>query len=447
MATIGNDPNGRRRILFVDADGSRKTIRLGKCDRRTAEAACRHVEALLASKLSGQPIPRETATWLSGIGEKLKQRLAKAGLIDAEPQAPALGDYLRTWLDRKRSVAKPQSIEVWQQSIAEVTRLFGDKPLTALTHEDGERFRRAMLDRGLRATTVHKRLQHVRGMLEDAVRHGLLERNPWRYVRHSSGDVSERRAYIPIADVERILEHCPNVHWRLLIALARFAGLRIPSEAFSLRWRDVDWASGRLIVPSPKTEGRGKPYRVVPLFLLLRPHLEDAFALAPEGAEYVFPDELRQRAFDQARPAWSRCNLRTTFGRIIRRAGLEPWPRLWHSLRASCESDLAQAFPLATVTKWLGNTPSVALRHYVDPTETAFRQALTWVPKAAQNPAQQTQESSGRTMNFRSDRLSEMPSFPEHSAICQIMHTCPAEGVGFEPTVRLPSQRFSRPSP
>jgi hypothetical protein len=51
-----------------------------------------------------------------------------------------------------------------------------------------------------------------------------------------------------------------------------------------------------------------------------------------------------------------------------------------HSLRASCESDLAQSFPLAMVTKWLGNTPSVALHHYVDPTEAALDRALDWRP-------------------------------------------------------------------
>ena len=49
-------------------------------------------------------------------------------------------------------------------------------------------------------------------------------------------------------------------------------------------------------------------------------------------------------------------------------------------MRASCESDLAQSFPLAVVTKWLGNTPSVALRHYVDPTEAAFDAAQKWTP-------------------------------------------------------------------
>ena len=83
MASIANDPGGRRRILFVAPDGSRKTIRLGKIDRKGAEAVGRHVEALLAAKISGQPIPRDTAVWLAAVGEPLLSRLAAAGLVAA----------------------------------------------------------------------------------------------------------------------------------------------------------------------------------------------------------------------------------------------------------------------------------------------------------------------------------------------------------------------------
>ena len=68
---------------------------------------------------------------------------------------------------------------------------------------------------------------------------------------------------------------------------------------------------------------------------------------------------------------------------INRHAGVELWPRVWHSLQASCESDLAQSFPLAVVTKWLGNTPSVALKHYIDPTDTAYDQAACWTRHVA----------------------------------------------------------------
>jgi hypothetical protein len=80
VASIANDPNGRRRILFVAPDGSRNAIRLGKCDRKSAEAIARHVEALLASRIGGQPVPRDTAVWLAGIGEKLKEKLAAVEL-------------------------------------------------------------------------------------------------------------------------------------------------------------------------------------------------------------------------------------------------------------------------------------------------------------------------------------------------------------------------------
>ena len=49
MASVVNDPGGRKRILFVAPDQSRKAIRLGKCGLKSAEAINRHVEALLAA--------------------------------------------------------------------------------------------------------------------------------------------------------------------------------------------------------------------------------------------------------------------------------------------------------------------------------------------------------------------------------------------------------------
>ena len=46
MASIANDPGGRRRILFVNPAGQRKAIRLGKVSKRAAEAVKLHVERL-----------------------------------------------------------------------------------------------------------------------------------------------------------------------------------------------------------------------------------------------------------------------------------------------------------------------------------------------------------------------------------------------------------------
>lgn len=449
MASIANDPNGRRRILFMAPDESRKTIRLGKCDRKSAEAIARHVEALLAAKIGGQPVPRETAVWLTGIGAALRDKLAAVRLVEVL-QRLTVDEFITNWLaDKKAAGFKPTSLRAWGQTAASLKTQFGQRVLASMAHADGEAFRSTMQGRSLRATTIHKRLGHARQMLEDAVRLGHLPANPWKHVRHRSGDPSERRAYVAIADIERVIEHCPSVLWKLLVALARFGGLRVPSEAFSLTWGDVDWERGRLSVPSPKTEHLGKPHRVLPLFPLLRPHLEAAFEQAPEGSTYIFPDEWRERATGD--DGWAGANMRTTFAKIVRRAGVDPWPRLWHSLRASCESDLAQSFPLATVTKWLGNTPSVALRHYVDPTETAYDRALEWRPAerggaksgapGAQKAAQRVTSASGGESQQATQPVA-CQAIPHNLATPRdIMNNRSRECMGIEPTASFVQTR------
>jgi hypothetical protein len=137
MASIVNDPNGRRRILFVAPDESRKTIRLGKIDRKSAEAIARHVEALLAAKIGGQPVPRDTATWLGSIGTALRDKLAAVGLVEAL-QRLTVGEFLTSWLEGKKAMGhKPTSLRAWGQTVAALVEQFGERPLASLAHADG----------------------------------------------------------------------------------------------------------------------------------------------------------------------------------------------------------------------------------------------------------------------------------------------------------------------
>ncbi len=108
--------------------------------------------------------------------------------------------------------------------------------------------------------------------------------------------------------------------------------------------------------------------------------------LSPAGSKYVFPEAWRHRA--QSPAGWVNANFHSVALKIVRKAGLELWPRPWPNLRASCESDPASTFPLAVVTKWLGDTSSVALRDYVDPTDEAFERAMSQTRGAAKSAAQ-----------------------------------------------------------
>ena len=139
----------------------------------------------------------------------MAKKLAAVGLI-AKREAKAvatLGSFLQAWLAARKGDYKPASLIAWGQVIDALKGFLGiDCPLLDVTPAKGEAFRQSMLTADLRATTIHKRLQHARMFFAHAKRHGLVDANPFEFVRHRPGDASERRAYVPKADVLRAIE-------------------------------------------------------------------------------------------------------------------------------------------------------------------------------------------------------------------------------------------------
>jgi len=159
---------------------------------------------------------------------------------------------------------------------------------------------------------------------------------------------------------------CRDVQRRRIVALSRFAGLRCPSEVIGFRWGDADWERGRLTVRSPKPashEGHG--VRVVPIAPELLTNLHSLFDRAEPGTDAVIP-RLRDPAM----------NMRTTFGKIIAKAGGTPWPRLFHTMRASCACDWVERFPAHVVAQWPGHSPLVASRHHLQTRDAHFEMAI-----------------------------------------------------------------------
>jgi integrase len=135
--------------------------------------------------------------------------------------------------------------------------------------------------------------------------------------------------------------------------------LQCPSEHLALKWADVDWEHNRMAVRSPKTEHHaGGKCRVIPIFPELRPHLEAVWDTTAPGIEFVI---TRYRE--------STINLRTQLMRIIKRASLKPWPKLFQNLRSTRETELAERFPIHLVCAWIGNSQAIAAKHYLQVTE------------------------------------------------------------------------------
>ena len=94
-------------------------------------------------------------------------------------------------------------------------------------------------------------------MLAEALRRKVIDDNPFGSLK--SGPTPSRYSrYVTPGEIERVIDACPDAEWRLLFGLARYAGLRIPSESHGLTWSDVDFDRGRLTVRSPKTERCGE---------------------------------------------------------------------------------------------------------------------------------------------------------------------------------------------
>jgi integrase len=458
MASIADDPGGRRRILFKLADGSRKALRLGKVSRRVADGVKTHVENLLASRQFGL-LPEETLVWLHKLDDAFRAKLAAVGLIES-PEHSLLGPFLADYIGKHEKLVTGDklvrdTVRIEQATVNSLLRHFGAAmPLRAITEAHAMDFRDYLLTTGsapqkrcgpklvdrkpspLCEATTRRRCSIAGKFFRYAVRRGLIRTNPFDAVPKANL-ATTRRAYISEADARKVLAELPTPEWQLLFAFSRWGGLRVGSEVRRLTWEDVDWAGQRILIHSPKTARHvGHATRLLPIFPELAPLLNKRSAEATEDETLILP-MLAGR---------SDASLRKTLERAIRNAEVAAWPRLWHSLRSSRQTDLEDRFPSHVVCAWLGNSKAIAQKHYLQVTDAHFSAASNPATDAAQKAAQSAHERRDPDSRQSQDHRQTSEKFavdkPRHAVSKRT-----AVGEGFEPPVTFPPRRFSRPVP
>jgi integrase len=380
MASLCSD-SGKRgvtyRVITRGPGRKRHTIRLGRINKRMAETARLMIESLESAKAAGHSPDRETAEWVGRLGDEIHSRLARAGLVLPREQASATIVTLGQHLDQlfaSLGRQKPHTARNYARARRLLEEFFGkDRTLVSITEGDADAYKRWLLSRYAPASASVD-LRRARQYLKAAVRRRLIAVNPFAEVPCGPQVNDDRIYYVSVEDIERVIAACPDSDWRLIFALPRYGGIRFPSEAEDFKWEHVDWENSRFTVHEKKVEhhaGRGR--RVVPIFAALRPHLERAYRERAPGAIYVVP-----RARHGA-------NLGTQAKRIIEKAGVKPWPKLFVNMRGSCSDDLERdGVAEKAINAWVGNTARMRQRHYhaVRPEDWA---AVTG--KAAQIPA------------------------------------------------------------
>ena len=108
-----------------------------------------------------------------------------------------------------------------------------------------------------------------------AIREGVYRGgNPFEDLACNVRADKSRQAFIERETIENVIDACPNAEWRLMVALARYGGLRVNTEPPELRWSEIDWTKGTMRVRSPKTAHiEGHESRIIPIFPELRPYI------------------------------------------------------------------------------------------------------------------------------------------------------------------------------
>jgi len=337
-------------------------------------SALNHHVHLHACAIAGVPIDTDLAGWVASLPAVSHAKLSSVGLV--EPRADSrekhtVGHLAKMFVER--SAGKPATIPGFNQTLESLKEFFGtDTLVTAVTAEGADDWRtwvvkdkkgsgrrkkqRTTEDNRLSPPTVAKRVSVAKQVFRAAVRWGWIDKSPFDGLRPGSQANPARARYIPLKTIRDVLDACPSIEWRLIVALSRMAGLRCPSEIGSLTWDAINWEKGGLTVLAKKTEHHGADHavRIVPICPELRVILADAFEQAEPGAILVVPSAARASV-----------NFRTHLERIITKAGHKPWPRLLQNLRASCEIDWVERYPAHVVAPWLGHSPKVAAQHYL----------------------------------------------------------------------------------
>ena len=330
---------------YVDVDGRRRVVYA-----ETRKEANRKLTAALETRERGVPAPSQTL---------------------------ALGTYLEQWLeDTIRPGRRPGTYLRYANAVNNhINPVIGKVKLARVGPQHIQHLQRACVDKGLGRASIELVRATLSGAFTQALRWGLVLRNPIPLVEPPAGEERPRQALSP-EQATLFLRAAYGHDFEHLFALMLATGLRI-GEALGLRWLDVDLPRRRLHVRQQLTVLPGRPVsftapksksgrRTIPLAAVAVTALEAQKARIQSYpvrgvADLVFADEL-------GRPLVGR-DVERKFKDVLKLAGL-PVTLTPHCLRHSAATYLmAAGAPPKVIMELMGHSSlamTAAYQHVMD---------------------------------------------------------------------------------
>ncbi len=347
-------------IQFFDCFGKRKTLYLGaKYDAETSEEIRRVVEKVVDAITTDRALDRRTTAWLGSMTDDLRERFVSAGLLE-EIKKTSVADLWDAYFEAESRAFKPTTQDNKLNAYRRFTAFFDpNTPADEITKRDAQNFADD-LDRRYKEATRAGTIRDVRRVWNWGIENEIVEKNPFANINRGSFKNKAREHFVSRDDYQKMLDACPNVMFRVLIALYRIGGLR-KEEALRATWNDVKFDVARLIVHSPKTERyKGKETRIIPLFPELKTEIESLRQAQPNAA----PNEFLIST--------NRTTIFKRIEQIIFNAGLPRWERICQNMRSTRAIEVYEQFGDLAESAWIGHSPKTAKEHYLHVREEIF---------------------------------------------------------------------------
>ncbi len=257
-------------VEYTDESGKRQRIeRKAKSKKHALEVASRLAEEL--KKKPGKPTKIKASTFSKSAGwyarvtitdeagkrrdiwkkgenktdakellKNLIRDLDDSGETVVEGNKTTLSEYFDHWLS---AAAKPRVSERTYADYEDLLRRYirpalGRKKLSEVRPLDVQRLYSSMQERGLSARTIRYTHAVLTSGFKQAMKWGLMPRNPAQLAELPRQARQEMHALSPDM-AARFLAAAATDKWGVLFALALATGMR-PEEYLGLQWRDVD---------------------------------------------------------------------------------------------------------------------------------------------------------------------------------------------------------------
>lgn len=197
---------------------------------------------------------------------------APEGGQDVTTDALTLSEAVLTYL-RLKGQGRPETFHrAAHRSCGYVIDICGDKPLPDYTKADANKFRDALIKKGLAGSSITRIFGTVRAVFNFAVaEEGLSITSPFANVYYDRNAGVSGRSSIPVDDILAVQRECRQIddEMRWLVAIVADTGMRLAEAAGLLRediFQDQEGQWLARIVPHPwRSLKTGSSKRLVPL--------------------------------------------------------------------------------------------------------------------------------------------------------------------------------------